>query len=207
MYWEKHEKNYGNGCLGWPLNRVFLLCSSGRTQCRKACLPQQSMKQHVQYYVSSVVMNGEGCGTWISVAYFTACSTKTDFHDVRNLYCSHKTVRLPSYYVRHATNSTKMWNKTHCNVGSRVSWIATGTMRYVHRLDSALKHKSQVTELFSSCTQKSSRQRMFDVTPLNASRWGPMFKPSDRLPSILTCSQLSLGFRRFGRWVCFQGWI
>jgi hypothetical protein len=32
-------------------------------------------------------------------------------------------------------------------------------------------------------------------------------KPSDRLPSILTCSQFSLGFRCFGRWVCLQGWV
>ena len=91
VYWEKTWKIYGNLCLGWPLNHVFLLWGSGHTQCQKACLPQQSMKQHVQYCVSSVVMNGEGCGTWISVACFTACSTKTDFHDVRNLYCSHKT--------------------------------------------------------------------------------------------------------------------
>jgi len=92
MYWGKSmKKNYGKRCLGWPLNRIFLFCSSGRRQCRKACLPQQSIRQHVQYCVSSIVMNGEGCRTWISVAYFTACSTKTDFHDVRNLYSSHKT--------------------------------------------------------------------------------------------------------------------
>jgi hypothetical protein len=98
-----------------------------------------------------------------------------------------KQVRLPSYYVRHANNITKMWNKRHCNVESRVSWIATGTMSYVHRLDSALKHKTQGTKLFSSCTQKSSRQLMFDMTPTTyVSRWGPMFKLSERLPSILT---------------------
>jgi hypothetical protein len=96
-----------------------------------------------------------------------------------------KQVRLPSYYVRHATNITKTWNKRHWNGGSRVSWIATGTMRYVHRLDSALKHKTGNTAVFQLHIEElPSANIRCDTTYVV--RWGPMFKPPDRVPCILT---------------------
>lgn len=37
-------------------------------------------------------------------------------------------------------------------------------MRFVHRLDNAMKHKTQGTELLYSCAQNTSRRRTFDVT-------------------------------------------